>query len=151
MDCDSTAHADFLKDLWLRRLLEHANQDAELVDRAGELSVRILLDTGENRYLVHLHDRRWTFLGEPRIDDSWDVALRASLSTWKKFLSRVPPPGYQSFMALRATDPGFGMEGNQLLAAQALPVLERLAEIARKGDEEGAQTVGEDTEEHASP
>lgn len=145
MGCDSTAHADFLKDVWLRRLLELANQDAELVDRAHELSVRILVDTGENCYLVHLHDGRWTFLGKPRIDDSWDVALRASPSSWKKFFSRVPPPGYQSFMALRSTDPSFVMEGNQLLAAQALPVLERLAEVARQGDGESAPKVSEDT------
>jgi len=65
------------------------------------------------------------------------VALKASLDSWKKLMSREPPPGYQSLTALRATDPAFSLEGDQLLAAQSLPVLERLAELARRCDKNG--------------
>lgn len=142
---------DFPNGAWLRRLFKHARQDAELVDKARDLRVRILVDGGENRCLVDVNDGNLSLLGEPRLDDSWDVALRASLASWRKFLSSVPPPGYQSFMALRTTDPTFAVEGNQLLAAQSLPVLERLAQLAReKQATKGAQKVVHDAEEPPS-
>jgi len=50
LDCDGSPYADFLTDTWLRGLLDHANRDAELVDRARDLRVRILLDTGEKSF-----------------------------------------------------------------------------------------------------
>jgi len=54
-------------------------------------------------------------------------------------------------MALRATDPSFGMEGNRLLAAQALPVLERLAHVARLLDPATSPAASEETLERESP
>ncbi|MDQ1239947.1 MAG: hydrolase protein [Thermodesulfobacteriota bacterium] len=134
MDSSVKLPRDLLTEASLQRLLERANQDVELMDRARDLSLRVLLDTTEDRFLIVLNDRRLSFLGEPRIDDSWDLAIRASANSWRKLLSPVPPPGYQSFMALRTTDPKFSMDGNQLLAAQALPVLERLVHVARQLD-----------------
>ena len=86
------------------------------------------------------------------MDDSWDVAFKASPASWNKLLRRVPPAGYQSFMAMRSCDPTFSIEGNQLLVAQALPALERLVEMARQtGNEPRAQEVaaGPGLAEHA--
>jgi pimeloyl-ACP methyl ester carboxylesterase len=134
LDCDGSAHSDLFTDGWLHRVLERANQDAEMVDKARDLSVRILLDTGESRHLMCLNDGSWTLVGQPRPDDSWDVTLRASLASWKKFFDYMPPPRFQSLMALRAGDPTFALDGNRLLAAQVLPVLERMADVARTMD-----------------
>lgn len=132
LDSNSNLHDDFFDQLWLEHLLADANQDAELIHKARGLDMQILVNIGAKRYLVRLNDQHWTLLGPPRADDSWDVALRGSLISWKNLLSLSPLPGYQSFTALRATDPTFSIEGNQLFAAQALPVLERLAQVARE-------------------
>lgn len=146
MDSDRTPPSEVLTEAWLRELLERANSDAELLDRARDLTLRLLLDAEAHRHLVLLHAGRWIFRGEPRLDDSWDVTLRASLAAWTKFFSTVPPPGYQSLMALRSSEPSFSMEGNRLLGAQALPVLERLAQVARQPMQTGSHGTGEGTE-----
>ncbi|MFZ5868761.1 MAG: alpha/beta fold hydrolase [Thermodesulfobacteriota bacterium] len=132
MGSSDPAHDNCSKEEWLEQLLARAESDAELIDKTRELRATFLFDTGDRRYLISLKAQHWSLLGPPRIDDSWDVAFRSSLASWKKLLSQVPPVGYQSFMALRACDPTFSIEGNQLLVAQALPALERLVEIARQ-------------------
>jgi len=117
--------------MWLERLLECANSDAELLQKAGDLRGQILFQIGGTRHLIRLNEKHLTLLGVPQADDSWDLVLEGPLETWAQLFSPFPSPGYQSFTALRVTDSGFRCEGDQLFAAQILPVLERLKELAR--------------------
>jgi pimeloyl-ACP methyl ester carboxylesterase len=132
LDSSDPGQHDCFKEEWLEQLLAGANLDIQLTETSRGLGATILIDTGEWRYLISLKDQHWHLLGSPRMDDSWDVAFRASPASWKKLLRRVPPAGYQSFMAMRSCDPTFSIEGNQLLVAQALAAMERLVEIARQ-------------------
>lgn len=53
----------------------------------------------------------------------------------------LPVPGFQSFTALRVTNPDFSVTGDQLAVAQCLYALERLFELVQRLYREPAQTV----------
>lgn len=63
-----------------------------------------------------------------------EVACAASADIWAQALSVRPAVGYQSFGALRRKVPGFGIQGDELNWAQALPLLERLLQAMRSTD-----------------
>jgi len=71
------------------------------------VEAQFLLECGREAYLFSLRDGQLTLLGRPAPDDSWDFALRGPEESWQRLLAPVPPPGFQSLTALRATDPGF--------------------------------------------
>ncbi|OUM98698.1 MAG: hypothetical protein BAA04_04605 [Firmicutes bacterium ZCTH02-B6] len=117
-----------------------ASQDTAFQRMSRGLETRFLLASGREAHLLSLKDGHLTVLGRPAPDDSWDFALRGPDESWRRLLSPVPPPGYQSLTALRAIDPGFAWEGNLLRLSQALAALERWVELARwhKGKANGS-------------
>lgn len=118
-----------------------ARRDAAFQRLSKGVEAQFLLECGREAYLFSLRDGQLTLLGRPAPDDSWDFALRGPEESWQRLLAPVPPPGFQSLTALRATDPGFAWEGNLLRLTQALAALERWVELARAHRREGGEAA----------
>ena len=131
MDSDRRDSLSFPSREWFEELLSRAGADSEIREKIGDLTGLILLEIGHTRRLLGVNAQRLELLGTPGMDDSWDVAFCGSEEAWRRLMQPFPPPHSQSLMALRVTDPHFQWEGNQLFAAQILPVLERLVELGR--------------------
>ncbi len=130
MEFDSRLPDGFPGKEWLSALLEAANRDPAFVRFSAGLAGRILLDMEIDRHLLEFYEGRLA-VKTLRPDSSWALVLRAPVSIWRMLFLPRPPRGHQGLTSLRAVRHDFHVEGSQLLAAQAMPALERLVEIGR--------------------
>lgn len=131
MEFDGRLPDAFPGKAWMSALSEAANQDPAFVSISAGLVGRILLDMDTDRHLLEFYAGRFD-VKTLRPDSSWELVLRAPLSIWRLLFLPQPPRGHQGLTSLRAITSDFKIEGNQLLAAQAMPALERLVEIGRR-------------------
>jgi pimeloyl-ACP methyl ester carboxylesterase len=111
-------------------LAEAANLDSAFRQAAAGLAGRILLDMETEQHLLELEAGRLD-LKTQRPDSSWNLAFKAPLAVWQLLFLPQPPRGHQGITALCAVCPDFRVEGDPLLAAQAMHALERLVELGR--------------------
>lgn len=85
----------------VERLPELANGDAWLIHRGRFLDVSLMLEVGDDQYLVHIRDGRVASVDRgPLVMPRWTFALRASAEDWRTFWSPSPPPGYHDLVAM---------------------------------------------------
>ena len=82
-------------------LAERVNSDATLLRRGRHVRADLMLEIGEERYLIPIRDG---YVGSvrpgPHVMPSWTFALRADTETWELFCQPVPPPGFHDLFAL---------------------------------------------------
>ena len=85
----------------IERLPELANGDAWLTHRGRFLDTSLMLEVGEDQYLIHIREGRVQAVDPgPFTMPSWTFALRASAEDWKTFCSASPPPGFHDLVAM---------------------------------------------------
>jgi hypothetical protein len=85
----------------IERLPELANGDAWLTHRGRFLDVRLMLEVGEDQYLIRIRDGGVESVERgPFVMPRWAFALRASAEDWSTFWSASPPPGYHDLVAM---------------------------------------------------
>ena len=77
------------------------NGDQALVRRGRYLTTMLLLEVGENTWLISIFEGRIAEVTPgPFVMPSWSLALRAPREEWQKFWQPRPPPGSNDLMAL---------------------------------------------------
>jgi hypothetical protein len=85
----------------IERLPELANGDAWLIHRGRFLDVDLMLEVGDDQYLLRIRDGRVEPVERgPFVMPRWAFALRASSRDWETFWSASPPPGYHDLVAM---------------------------------------------------
>ena len=85
----------------IERLPELANGDAWLAHRGRFLDVSLMLEVGEDQYLIRIREGRVESVERgPFVMPRWAFALRASAEDWGTFWSASPPPGYHDLVAM---------------------------------------------------
>ena len=85
----------------LEALPDIINHREGLVRRGQYVSLRFLVEIGEQAFLVDVDKGRITSVQTgPFVMPSWTFALRASADSWARFFEAVPAPGYHDLFAL---------------------------------------------------
>ena len=85
----------------IERLPELANEDAWLTHRGRFLDVSLMLEVGEEQYLIRIRNGAVDSVEQgPFVMPRWDFALRASAEDWDRFWSASPPPGHHDLVAM---------------------------------------------------
>ena len=85
----------------IEQLPELANGDPWLVHRGRFLDVGLMLEVGDDQYLVRIRKGRVDSVDRgPFVMPRWTFALRASVADWDRFWSPSPPPGYHDLVAM---------------------------------------------------
>jgi hypothetical protein len=85
----------------LTSLADTVNRRDALVRRGHYVSLRFLVEIGDQAYLVDIDKGRVISVqAGPFVMPSWTFALRASADTWGRFFEAVPAPGYHDLFAL---------------------------------------------------
>jgi hypothetical protein len=85
----------------IERLPELANGDAWLTHRGRFLDVSLMLEVGDDQYLIRIREGGVESVERgPFVMPRWAFALRASAEDWNTFWSASPPPGYHDLVAM---------------------------------------------------
>lgn len=85
----------------LETLPDIINHRGGLVRRGQYVSLRFLVEIGEQGFLVDVDNGRVVSVQPgPFVMPSWTFALRASAEAWAQFFKAVPAPGYHDLFAL---------------------------------------------------
>lgn len=85
----------------IERLPELANGDAWLTHRGRFLDTNLMLEVGEDQYLIHIREGRVQSVDSgPFVMPGWTFALRASEEDWQTFCRASPPPGFHDLVAM---------------------------------------------------
>ena len=85
----------------IERLPELANGDAWLTHRGRFLDVSLMLEVGDDQYLIRIREGGVESVERgPFVMSRWTFALRASAQAWGTFWSASPPPGYHDLVAM---------------------------------------------------
>ena len=85
----------------IEKLPDVVNADAALVRRGRFLTTVILIEVGEEAYLVRIAEGRIDSVSRgPHVMPRWSFALRAPSDAWAAFWTPRPAPGYHDLLAL---------------------------------------------------
>lgn len=85
----------------LEALPDIINHKEDLVRRGQYVSLRFLVEIGEQAFLVDIDKGRVALVQKvPFVMSSWTFALRAASDSWARFFEPVPAPGYHDLFAL---------------------------------------------------
>jgi pimeloyl-ACP methyl ester carboxylesterase len=114
--------------IWEEKLL----QDEELQSLIGTHSFSVLLKLVDEKLLCSVQDKSVKFKNEITIDDVWDFSGAIPEQAWEKFLSPVAPAFHNTLQAMIFTQEGVSIEGNRLVWAQSINIIERILLLARE-------------------
>jgi hypothetical protein len=84
----------------LGRLQDAVRSDEELAWAGRFFNARILLGSGERRFLLHFRDGELiAVLPDPPVVEPWQFAVKAPEETWDRFLEDPPPPMFHDIWA----------------------------------------------------
>jgi hypothetical protein len=89
---------------WVERWQNRVNQDsvAQLLGR--HFSANVMLEFGPHSYVVNFERGAITQVQHDLgAESTYQVALRAPVETWAKFVQPVPPPMYNDIIAMSHT------------------------------------------------
>ena len=85
----------------IEHLAELCNGDPWLTHRGRFLDVSLMLEVGEDQYLIRIREGSVESVARgPFVMPRWNFALRASAQDWNTFWSPSPPPGYHDLVAM---------------------------------------------------
>jgi pimeloyl-ACP methyl ester carboxylesterase len=107
-------------------------EDKELKTLIGKYSFRFLIKNGVNNCLWSVEKEQISMQEQYTIDDVWDFTIVIPENAWKLFISPTPPAFHNTLQAMIANVPGVGIEGNRLIWAQSIRIVERILYLARQ-------------------
>lgn len=117
---------------WLETFRKRLNADPEMQLVGAWFTTAISLTFGNQRFVLRLEKGSITeIVPSPRLDVPCSFGFRAPLRTWKRFLSKTPPPIYHDFFAMMMRAPEFVLEGDTLAAMQNARALHRMMNLMR--------------------
>jgi hypothetical protein len=126
---DTTEHVSF--SAIVERLSELANSDVVLLRRGQHITADILIEIGDQSYLISIdHGRIASVRRGPLIMSSWSFAVRGSEAAWQAFWQPVPPPHFHDIFAL-AKQGAFRIEGDYRVLMTNLFYFKRLLAAPR--------------------
>ncbi|RNF39782.1 alpha/beta fold hydrolase [Planococcus salinus] len=130
--------------------MQKASEDEELKSflQLSDLNFSFLLKIGDETYLWHIHKEEISVTRKLTLDHVWDFTISIPGSAWSKYLQKVAPPFHNTLQAMVAHVPGVSIEGNRLVWAQSIRIVERLLLSAKEETESLAAKL---TEEKFSP
>ena len=85
----------------IEHLAELSNGDPWLTHRGRFLDVSLMLEVGEDQYLIRIREGSVESVARgPFVMPRWHFALRALAQDWNTFWSPSPPPGYHDLVAM---------------------------------------------------
>lgn len=118
----------FPNSAWAEQVVASVNQDPYFNRIATYFDATILFGFGEEAYAFTLRDGEVTAYHErPRFVE-WDLAIRAPMSTWERFLSSSPPPFYNDLRSVWMQH-DLTIEGNLTTALQQWRSLKYLIDV----------------------
>jgi len=102
---------------WARAVTESVNDDPYFGRIANYFDATVLFEFGEQSYAFTLENGGVTEVYETPRFVSWDVAVRAPIDTWEKFLLASPPPFYNDLRSVWMQH-DLTIEGNLTIAIQ---------------------------------
>jgi len=85
----------------IEQLPELANSDPWLTHRGRFLDVDLMLEVGDDQYLIRIHEGHVESVERgPFVMPRWTFALQASSEDWSTFWRASPPPGYHDLVAM---------------------------------------------------
>ena len=84
----------------LETLAQTVNSDERLVDRGKYVTAAMLMDLGEDKYVVTIQNGRVMSVEPPFAMPTWTFAVRAPLAEWQEFWQPKPKPGSHDIFAL---------------------------------------------------
>jgi hypothetical protein len=117
---------------WGKAFRKATNEDPELSAHGKYFSCSYLLDMGEHRIVVKMHEGKVedTRVDPGPLDERYQFALRASPDTWRKMAEKVPEPMYHGLWAASFRK-DLKLEGDMLVMMQNLRCLTRQIELLR--------------------
>lgn len=118
---------------WGEAFREATNTDEELNAHGKFYSCAYLLDMGEHRLLVKMHEGKVeaTLVDPGPLDERYHFAIRASADTWRKFAQPTPEPMYHGLWAATFRR-DMRLEGDLLVMMRNLRCLTRQLELLRQ-------------------
>mgnify|MGYP000132513614 CR=1 FL=1 len=117
---------------WANEVVRAANDDPQFARLARHAHATVLFEFGDQSVAFALDDGT-VESREPSDFAGWDVALRAPMETWEKYLSESPEPFYNDLRSVW-TQHDMTIEGDVVTAFQYWATLKRLVanfEVAR--------------------
>jgi hypothetical protein len=85
---------------WARAFRDATEADETIKAMARYYTCSFLLDMGEARVLVRMHDGKVDDIDvSPGPLEQYDFSVRASADTWRKFATPMPPPMFHGIWA----------------------------------------------------
>ncbi|MEB3100125.1 alpha/beta fold hydrolase [Ferviditalea candida] len=105
--------------------------DEELQNLLGSHAFAFLLKTGDDKYLWTVDKKSVQVDDKLTLDHVWDFSIHIPQTAWEKFLAPVAPAFHNTLQAMVAKVQGVAIEGNRLIWAQSIGIVERILFLAR--------------------
>lgn len=116
---------------WVAKACDVVDDD-EQFDRLGKsIEMTVLFEFEDDQYVVSFEDGSATLDATSPRYVTWDVALRASASTWEKLLAETPPPLHHDILAAWLEAESLTIEGDLVSGVRAIPALKRVIDMFR--------------------
>jgi pimeloyl-ACP methyl ester carboxylesterase len=116
---------------WIAAAVAAVNEDEQFARQSEHFDASLLLEVGDDRYIVSAADGSVTLEeGDPRFA-TWDVAIRADVETWELLLDETPPPLYHDPLATWLEAGDLDIEGDIPLALRHIQSIKRLMVVFR--------------------
>lgn len=113
---------------WVRSATDSLTDDARYQRVAGRFGATVLLEFGDDAYVLEIEDGDVTEVDADPSFASWDFAVRAPVETWETHFAEVPPPQYNDLRSLWLQR-DLTIEGDVLLAMQHWRSLKLLIDV----------------------
>jgi len=118
---------------WMARWANIVNSDDELALMGKYLEGTLLVEFGDEKYLLHFRDGRWADMRRQHSGEKWDVAFIAPKDSWEKFATDPPPPGFTDLFAMsHPPEASLKLEGNLKFFWQNVRAIARVFEDMRR-------------------
>jgi pimeloyl-ACP methyl ester carboxylesterase len=122
------------KQNWLAKV----QNDIELQHLIGTHAFAFLLKAGAEKLIWSVEKKSVHVEEQITIDHVWDFSITVPQEAWDKFLSPVPPAFHNTLQAMVAKVQGVSIEGNRLMWAQSIGIVERILYLARENESQPA-------------
>jgi len=123
------------KKLFIKEWDERIKEDNELQKLIGSHNFQFLLKCGQEEILWSIKDGVINYQKKYSIDDVWHFTVVIPDDAWQKFIQSPPPAFHTTLQAMIANVHGVKVEGDRIVWAQCIEIVERILYLARRPNE----------------
>lgn len=117
---------------WVAQACEAIDDDVQFERLSEHFDATLLLEFGNRDYIVSVTNGEIELTDDTPRYATWDVALRASVNTWKRMLDETPAPLYHDILATWLEAEDLDIEGDLPMALRNVQALKRMVTVFRK-------------------